>query len=115
MVLCIDTQAQAVEVKLDATTAIFLISSKSRSNGDFFGLVDDCKDLLLQLPQVKVSHCFRDVNVYADALAKLGASSFDGGSCFTIPPVDVNPHSLFDFLGLYCNRLRLNVCETVLG
>ena len=50
MVLCVDTQAQAVEVKLDATTTISLISSKSRSNRDFFGLVDDCKDLLLQLP-----------------------------------------------------------------
>ncbi|KAK7822370.1 hypothetical protein CFP56_036562 [Quercus suber] len=37
-------------------------------------------DLLLQLPQAKVVHCYREANFCADALAKLGASSSDGTS-----------------------------------
>ena len=108
-------QAQAVEVELDAAAAISLISCNSRSNGDFSGLVDDCRDLLLQLPQAKVSHCFREANFCADALTKLGASSSDGGLRFTAPPAVVNPLLLFDLLGLYCNGLCPNVCETIPG
>ncbi|KAK7815858.1 putative ribonuclease h protein [Quercus suber] len=77
LALCVDVHAQAVEVELDAAAAISLISCNSRSNGDFSGLVDDCRDLLLQLPQAKVVHCYREANFCADALAKLGASSSD--------------------------------------
>ncbi|KAK7829827.1 hypothetical protein CFP56_028802 [Quercus suber] len=58
---------------------------EARSNGDFSRLVDDCRDLLLQLPQAKVSHCYREANFCADALAKLGASSIDVGSRFAAP------------------------------
>ncbi|KAL0011948.1 hypothetical protein SO802_007056 [Lithocarpus litseifolius] len=113
LALCVDIQAQAVEVEIDAAATIFLISCNSRSNGDFSGLVDDCRDLLLQLPQAKVSHCYRKVNFCADALAKLGASSSDGGSRFAAPLAVVNPFLLFDSLGLYRNRLCPNVCETI--
>lgn len=70
---------------------------------------------MLKLPQVKVSHCFRVANFYANALAKLGASSSNGGSCFAIPLVVANPFCFFDFLALYRNRLCPNVCEIVLG
>lgn len=62
LVLCLDIQALVVEVELD------------------------CRDLLLQLPQVKVSHCFREANFCVDALAKLGASASDGGACFDSHP-----------------------------
>ena len=86
LVLCLDIQALAVEVKLDATTAISLVLSNSRTNGSLFGLVDDCRELLLQMPQVKVSHCFREANLCADALAKMGAAASDGGACFVCPP-----------------------------
>lgn len=85
----------ADEVELDAAATISLISCNSRSNGDFSGLIDDCRDLLLQLPQAKVAHCFREANFCADALAKLGASSFDGGSLFTAPPSCCNPPFAF--------------------
>ena len=104
LVLCLDIQALAVEVKLDATTAISLVLSNSRTNGSLFGLVDDCRELLLQMPQVKVSHCFREANLCADALAKMGAAASDGGACFVSPPFVVNPLLHSDCVGLYCNR-----------
>ena len=74
-----------------------------------------CKDLLLQLPQAKVSHCYKEANFCIDALAKLGASSSDGGSRFAAPLAVVNPFLLFDSMGLYRNRLCPNGCETIPG
>ena len=73
LMLCVELQARAVEVELDASAALSLIVSNAISNGDLSVLVDDCRDLLLP-PQVKVSHCFREANLCADALARLGSS-----------------------------------------
>ena len=57
--LCLERGIFAVEIELDATATISLVSSNVNANGDLSGLVDDCKELLLRLPQVKLSHCFR--------------------------------------------------------
>lgn len=43
--LCIELQLLAVEVELDATAAISLVSSNCDSFGDFSTLVDDCRGL----------------------------------------------------------------------
>ena len=64
-----------MEIKLGASATISLVSSNVNTNGDLFGLVDDCRELLLHLPQVKLSHCFREANFCADALAKWGSAS----------------------------------------
>ena len=37
-------------VELDAIVVVSLISNNACTNGDFSILVDDCRDLLLQLP-----------------------------------------------------------------
>nr|POE68985.1 hypothetical protein CFP56_41155 [Quercus suber] len=50
LVLCVEMQAQAVVVELDAIAAVSLISNNACTNGDFSILVDDCRDMLLQLP-----------------------------------------------------------------
>ena len=104
LVLCLEIQTLAIEVELDATAAISLVSCNSRTNGPLSGLADDCRELLLQMPQVKVSHCFREANSCADALAKMGAAASDGGACFVSPPFVVNPLLHSDCVGLYCNR-----------
>lgn len=69
LTLCLDLQTQAVEIELDATIAISFISGNSNTNGDLSGLVDDCRDLLLQLPQVRMLHCYHEANSCAYALA----------------------------------------------
>uniref|UniRef100_A0A7N2KUW1 RNase H type-1 domain-containing protein n=1 Tax=Quercus lobata TaxID=97700 RepID=A0A7N2KUW1_QUELO len=99
--------AQFVEVELDAFATISLVSSNSNSNGDLSGLVDDCRDLLLQLPQVKVSHCFREANCWADALARMGSSHVDVSLRFVSPPPHVIPLFCADLRGLFRSRLRL--------
>ena len=43
-----------MEIELDASAAIsLLVASNVNTNGDLSGLVDDCRELLLRLPQVK--------------------------------------------------------------
>lgn len=71
LALCVELWAQAVEVELDACATISLVASNINSNRDLSCLIDDCSELLLQLPQVKVSHCFKEANCYANALARL--------------------------------------------
>ena len=85
LLLCVDLQAQAVVVELDVIAAVLLISSNACTNGDFSILVDDCRDLLLQLPQVQILHCFREANGCADALACLGSASLDVEFSFVTP------------------------------
>ena len=93
-------QAQFVEVELDAFAAISLVSSNSNSNGDLSGLVDDCRDLPLQRPQVKVSHCFKETNCCADALARMGSSYVDVSLCFVSPP----PHVIPFYVSLFTKK-----------
>nr|POE90531.1 putative ribonuclease h protein [Quercus suber] len=112
LTLCLDLQPQAVEIELDATAAISILSGNSNTNGDLSGLVDDCRDLLLQLPQVRMLHCYREANSCADALARLGAAGDGGDSYFVTPPHSVIPLLNFDFLGKHRSRLGSPVCET---
>ena len=91
--LCLERGIPTVEIELDAFTAISLVSSNVNTNGDLFGLVDDCKELLLHLPQVKLSHCFKEANSYADALAKLGSASASLSLVFV--PLPPHPGSYF--------------------
>ena len=90
--LCLARGFHAVEIELNATAAISLVSNRVNTNGDLSGLVDDCKELLLHLPQVNLTHCFREANFCADALTKLGSASivlsfvFDSPLPRTPPP-----------------------------
>ena len=103
--MCLEKGLSTVEIELDATTAISLVSSNVNANGDLSGLVDDCRKLLLRLPQVKLSHCFREANFYADALAKLGLASADLSLVFVSPPPVILQHLYDDMMGVFCARL----------
>ena len=91
LLLCVDLQAQVVVVKFDAIIAVSLISNNAYTNGDFSILVGDCRDLLLQLPQVQILHCFREANCCADALARMGSASTDMEISFVTPLPTLSP------------------------
>ena len=84
--LCLENGISVVEIELDSSTAISLVSNNVVSNGDLSGLVDDCREMLLRLPRFKLSHCFREANFCADALAKLGSASAVLAAVFVPPP-----------------------------
>ena len=76
---------------------------------DLSGFIDHYKDLLLQLPQVKMFHCFKEANCCADALARLGSSQ-DNVSLHFVSPLlycTLVPLVYVDLLGMYRSRLCL--------
>nr|POE59880.1 putative ribonuclease h protein [Quercus suber] len=103
--LCLDRGILAVEVELDASAAISLVSSNVQTKGDLSGLVDDCRELLMRLPQVKLVHCYREANFCADALAKLGSASINLSSVFVSPPPVILQFLYDDMLGVCRSRL----------
>nr|POF02760.1 putative ribonuclease h protein [Quercus suber] len=111
LVLCIEHEAHVVEIELDAFATISIVASNVNTNGDLSSLVDDCKELLLQLPQVKLSHYFREANFYTDALAKLGSASSDVSSILVTPPPAITLHLSSDMMGLYHRILCTNIVD----
>ena len=75
--LCLENGISVVEIELDSSTAISLVSNNLVSNGDLSGLIDDCRETLLHLPRFKLSHCFREANFCADVLAKMGSATVE--------------------------------------
>nr|POE96236.1 putative ribonuclease h protein [Quercus suber] len=111
--LCLEMHLQAVEVELDASAAISLVSSNCSTNGDLSGLVDDCREMLLRMPQAKMSHCYREANCCADALARIGASSPTVCNRFATPPPSIAPLLFSDFVGLSRNRACPRVSDVL--
>ena len=105
LAFCVELQAQAVEVELDASVAISLISCNITSNGDLSVLIDDCKEFPLQLPQARMTHCYREANCCVNALAKLGANISSVCNRFNSPPPVVIPFLLADSLGTARTRM----------
>ena len=106
--LCLEYGISVVEIELDSSTAISLVSHNLVSNGDLSGLVDDCRVMLLRLPRFKLSHCFREANFCADVLTKLGSASAVLDAIFVSPPSVVLQPLVDDVMGLCRSRL----CKT---
>ena len=106
--LCLERGISTVEIELDASTAISLVFSNDNTKGDLCSLVDDCMELLLHLPQVKLLHCFKEANFCADALTKLG-SAFAVLSLVFDPPAAAISQLLYDDMKGVC---RPRLCTT---
>ena len=106
--MCLERGISAVGIELDATAAISLVSSNVNANGDLSGLVDDCRELLLRLPQVKLSHYFREANFCVDTLAKLGLASAELSLVFVSPPPVILQHLYDDMMDVF----RARLCKT---
>ena len=85
--MCVDMQIPALEVELDAKVVADLMNNTTSLNADFAAIVGDCRQLLSQIPQVKVSHCYREANRWADALARLGCTTSLNVMFFNFPPL----------------------------
>ena len=103
--MCVDMQIPALEVELDAKAVADLMNNAISLNADYATIVADCKQLLSQIPQVKVSHCYREANRCADALARLGYSTSLNVMFFNSPPPNVLNVFLSDLYGL--SQIRL--------
>ena len=72
--LCQQMSVRAVLIELDAKALVDDLNNSAYSNAVISPLLDDCKFLISQFPQVRVKHIYREANKCADRLAKLGLS-----------------------------------------
>ena len=70
--LCVNRSILAVEVELDAKSIVDAVVNPKYSNIFAYALMDDCRHLIQQIPQIHFKHCFQEANRCADALARMG-------------------------------------------
>ena len=96
-------------VELDAQTMVNLLHSSKPYNNSFSSLLNDCRFLLRQFQQVRISHVFREANRCANYLAK-GGCTLDGD--FVVLDTLISEELCiildFDAFGLYSLRLVAN-------
>ena len=67
----LNLQINVLEVEFDAKVVADQINNVGNSNTTNSSLVVDCRLLISQVPQIKVTHFHREANRYADVLARL--------------------------------------------
>ena len=95
----------AVDIQLDAKAVIELLANPLCSNNVVTPIVDDCRLLLSQIPQVRLSHCYREANGCADFLAKNGITQDRDFIVYVDPPMELLELIRSDCSGMYHNRL----------
>ena len=103
--LCVNRSILAVEVELDAKSIVDVVANAKYSNIFASALLDDCRHLIQQIPQIRFKHIFQEANRCADALARMGGLQEDEFIVFESPPVDISILLDFDLSGVYLNRL----------
>lgn len=105
LLLCLQIHAQAVIVEMDSKVIIDTFSTHAEASTIVSAIMEDCKQLVAQIPQVRFNHVYREANKRADFLAKLGASLDVDFNVFSSPPMDLLDLWEADARGLFCNRL----------
>lgn len=87
---------QNIVVELDAKTNVDILQSNQKTNNSFSPILIDCRLLLINFPQSRVRHVFREANFCADALARGGVSQAEDFDVFDNPPSNVNSFVILD-------------------
>lgn len=96
---------RVVMIELDAKSLVDALNKSSYYNSVISPLLDDCKLLISQIPQVHVKHTYRKANKCADRLANLGLLQTLDFIVHSSLPLDLIPLVEADSLGSFCNRL----------
>ena len=102
--ICVNKNFQAVEVELDAKAIIDVLQNPSQSSPIISPLLDDCKQLVTQIPHIQFSHCYREANCCADSLARMGVKQDEVFCLFENPPVELLSVFNHDLSGLTISR-----------
>ena len=103
--LCLQRNFSANIVEIDAKALVDALNSPSLRNSVISPIFEDCKQLILQIPQVRINHVYREANICADWLANFGHSQSLDFILFSAPPVSLLPSVEADRSGRWCNRL----------
>ena len=105
LLLCQQMNMSALIVELDAKALVEALTNPSYSNTIVSGLYDDCKQLLSSFPHCRIQHAFREANMCADQLARIGLLQESEFVVFPCPPMDIKKTFEADSQGLYSFRL----------
>ena len=97
LLLCCNLNISHLEIELDAKAVVEVLGRLSYVNNIISPILDDCRLLVSRFQQVRIKHCFRVVNRYADSLARLSLTQDADSSSFVNLPVDL-------FNVMYFNR-----------
>ena len=99
--MCLNLRISALEVEIDAQAVVELMNNDSTSNATNSSLVANCRLLISQIPQIKVSHCYREANACADALARIGSLQDSNLLYYDSPPSNLLEFYLADLYALF--------------
>ena len=97
----------AVVIELDAKVVMDWVSGNTTINIAHSTLISDCRQLMRQIPNLKVKHCYREANQCADRLAKMGTTQQQDFLLFSSPTLDIILLMLYDSAGVCYERLCL--------
>ena len=105
--MCLNMHFLAIDVQIDARAIVDVVCNSSYANRVVMPIVDDCRQLISQLPQVWIGHCYREANYCADFLARTGAMQASSFILYQDPPVGLIELIRLDKDGMCCNRVIL--------
>ena len=86
LIMCQNLQINALKIELDAKIIAELITNPSNSNAVNSAMVADCRLLISQVLQVKVTHCYHETNCYADGLDRIENKQLDADIMYCNTP-----------------------------
>ena len=102
---CLLMNYHSVIVELDASVLVTALSNTGYANTILSPLFDDCPQLVARIPQCRIRHIFREANMCADKLARIGLMQSSDFVSLSSPPVDLIPLIEADKNRLYLNRV----------
>ena len=89
LLLCNQMNLNGVIIELDSKALVDAIINPCYANSVISPLFDDCKILASRIPRLCFRHIYREANMCADRLAKLGLHQSLDFVIHSSPPVDI--------------------------
>ncbi|KAM3755684.1 hypothetical protein ACB098_02G058400 [Castanea mollissima] len=74
LIICNNLNYSAIDIQIDAKTIVGLLSIPSYFDSFVMPIVDDCKQLIYGILQVRIGRYYCEANSCVDFLAKMGSS-----------------------------------------
>ena len=105
LLLCCNLNISHLELELDAKAVVEVLSNPFYVNNVISPILDDCRLLVSRFHQIRIKHCFREVNRCAKSLARMSFTQDAEFSSFVRPPVDIIDVYEDDLNGMYFKRM----------
>ena len=102
--LCLHRNLPAVVLELDVKSIFDVLTNPNQSNNIISAILDDYRQMMVQVPQLRVRHCYREAKRCADKLARMGVQQLVNFCLCEDSPQELQSDLEFDNSELYVNR-----------